>query len=317
MQVERILIFTMKKDLRLTRICVASIRMFYPDIRIDLVKDESKGPFSTRDLELYWNCGVEKFGQDRLGGSGMLIKLQPLSGLRNSVTLLLDNDTVFAGQVFERLNDVDADFVVTHDVVHGDLTTEYGRRIVKAFLFDEKALAEIEPSFQFAGKMFNAGHMIIRPSAIPAKAVAKFLQFTPVRFVEQGIFQQGDAGFWNFLLQWLNQQGLAKLEYVPFAVYPNQLDCDLMQSAIGGVEWPGKIVHWAGEHSKGRLKDMRNGQILSFFERHYYGRVPFGACRRQFAAFKFWGRYWLSRVFRLCVKLKSALRSVKATSRGD
>ena len=40
-----------KKDYFLARICVASIRYYYPSILIELVKDEGNGKFNTTELE--------------------------------------------------------------------------------------------------------------------------------------------------------------------------------------------------------------------------------------------------------------------------
>lgn len=46
-----IVVFCNKLDFFLTRICVTSIRYFYPSIRILLVKDEIHGRFSTSLFE--------------------------------------------------------------------------------------------------------------------------------------------------------------------------------------------------------------------------------------------------------------------------
>ena len=54
-----IVVFCNAKDYFLTKICVASIRHFYPDIEILLVKDELNGKFSTRILERNFKVKVK------------------------------------------------------------------------------------------------------------------------------------------------------------------------------------------------------------------------------------------------------------------
>lgn len=56
-----------KLDFFLTKIAVASIRYYYPNVEINLIKDELNGDFSTRDLEKYFNVNIiyiekRKFG---------------------------------------------------------------------------------------------------------------------------------------------------------------------------------------------------------------------------------------------------------------
>ena len=58
MKIDGICIACYRHDVELTRLCVASIRYWYPDIPIWLVKDQKYGPFSTREIEKVWRVGV-------------------------------------------------------------------------------------------------------------------------------------------------------------------------------------------------------------------------------------------------------------------
>jgi hypothetical protein len=294
-KIDRILIFTMKKDLRLTRICVASIRHFYPQIRIDLVKDESRGRFSTADIESAWGCGVERFGKEFAGGSGMLIKLEPLFLPGNERVLLLDSDTVFVGRALDAIEQSSADFVVTEDVSQGDLSTPYGRKIVALYLFDLEKLLALETGYVFPEKMFNCGHIVIHTGAISRELVSRYVEKgTAPRFRHNGIFQMGDQGFYNFLLHRLAQMGTARLQHVPFAVYPADLpECDV-RSVLDRTLPFGLIAHWAGQHHKSRLSAMQRSDLLLCFERLYYSKLRFGRIQAFSSAFRFWARYWLA-----------------------
>ena len=57
-KISRIFIASYKGDVRLTRICVASIRHWYPEIPITLIKDYSWGRFPTGDICRRWKVDV-------------------------------------------------------------------------------------------------------------------------------------------------------------------------------------------------------------------------------------------------------------------
>src|ERR1043166_8793934 len=110
MKIQHIYIAGYKGDVRFTQCCVASIRQWYPEIRISLVKDESKGGYDTSDLQRYWN--VDVFPTDNvLLGYGMG-KLKPLLQPGHERLLVLDSDVVFIGRVLDRLEQLEEDFVV-------------------------------------------------------------------------------------------------------------------------------------------------------------------------------------------------------------
>lgn len=304
--IDRILIFTMKKDLRLTRICVASIRHFYPDIRIDLVKDESRGRFSTSDLESAWGCGVERFGREFAGGTGLLTKLEPIFLPGNERIMILDSDTVFLGKALDAIERSSADFIVTQDDSQGDLSTPYGRKIVAIYLFNLEKLQAIEPEYAFPETMFNSGHFVVRTGAIPVEFVSKFVKNDPApRFRQDGIFRMGDQGFYNFLLHRLAQMGKAELQHLPFAVYPSQLPCVDVSSVLDRSVASRLIVHWAGQHQRSRLSAMQRSELLICFEKIYYSKLPFGRLRAIAAAWKFWIRYWVAAMRRALFRLLS------------
>ena len=58
--IERMYVAACAKDFHLTRLCVASIRFWYPDIPITLIPDFNAGQFDSRPLERDWNVDVFK-----------------------------------------------------------------------------------------------------------------------------------------------------------------------------------------------------------------------------------------------------------------
>ena len=54
----KIAIACFRKDLNLLRPCVASIRYWYPEVEIFLIKDYKKGDFSTKEIERAFDVKV-------------------------------------------------------------------------------------------------------------------------------------------------------------------------------------------------------------------------------------------------------------------
>ena len=111
MKVEKIAIACFKKDMHLLRPCVASIRYWYPDVEIFLIKDYKKGNFSTREIEKIFN--VKVFPTKRKIFGWPWSKLEIILHEKREKYLFLDSDVVFLGKVLDKLNEYEEDFIVT------------------------------------------------------------------------------------------------------------------------------------------------------------------------------------------------------------
>ncbi|MEP7274282.1 MAG: hypothetical protein ABI882_22500, partial [Acidobacteriota bacterium] len=101
MRIDRIVIAGYKFDLRFTQCCVASIRHWYPQIPVSLIKDESHGAYDTEDLEAYWD--VDTLPLERRIFSWGTPKLEALFLASGERCLILDSDIVFIGRVLDSL----------------------------------------------------------------------------------------------------------------------------------------------------------------------------------------------------------------------
>ena len=104
--IKKIVIPCYWKDVWLARICVASIRYWYPDIQICLI---SSCQFGTADFESYWNVAVQEYPHQPLG---MYTKLYSLIEPQRERILLLDADTILIGPILQKLEECEEDFVV-------------------------------------------------------------------------------------------------------------------------------------------------------------------------------------------------------------
>src|SRR5437016_535132 len=110
MKIDAIYVSCYRYDVQLTHVCVASIRFWYPEIPIWLVKDETYGPFDTWEIERVWGARVFPSHLQKLGwGFG---KLQVMFQPGNLRCLCLDSDIIFVGRVLDALEACDEDFVV-------------------------------------------------------------------------------------------------------------------------------------------------------------------------------------------------------------
>src|SRR5262245_16632056 len=98
------------RDARYTRICIASIRYFYPQVPIKLL---AGGPLECglkEELARYWDVRTDDVRPSNWGWG--FVKLEPLFGRPGERFMVVDSDTVFAGHVLATWAASAADFLV-------------------------------------------------------------------------------------------------------------------------------------------------------------------------------------------------------------
>lgn len=271
MRIQRIYIATYKHDLRLTRICVASIRYWHPDIDIYLVKDEGAGQFATSELQRLWKVHILEIGPGSFGWG--FSKLEPLFLTESHKFLVLDADTVFTGPVLDALDKIDAEFIVDDETQPAE--------DVKRLYFDVGALCRIDPTFKPCGKNFNSGQWVGTSGIINREDFASVVEWSnPPRLKHPQIFMPGDQGVLNYVLERCANAGRCRLARTKLMLWAprdiSQLDLDALRRQSPYHQ----IIHWAGckLYSKER---MPRSDILDFFERQYYSRIPGGLLLRK------------------------------------
>lgn len=260
-------------DFPQARACVASIRYWYPQASIYLLKDESRHRFSTTEVERYFD-----------------VRLLPVSGKYNGYGttkfealfapldryLLVDADTIFAGPVLDELAGFDDDFIVT-GVWTGPGEHHEPEWLIKRDYIDAQAMQQIDPAWLPPPYGINSGHMVITNGRIDAAMIDRFVDFPRPRFKRQyaHVFPYGPhQGILNYIIPKLSQTGAATVRYVPFWLWPSSpraeaITVDQLRSRTS----PGLIVHWAGLNQFDRRNLVRY-DLFRFFEDRYYERVP-------------------------------------------
>ena len=265
MRIDQIYLSGHRLDFRFTRCAVASIRRFYPDIPICLIKDELHGGYDTRELERLFQVELFDTETSRFGwGMG---KLEPLFLERRQRCLILDSDIVFAGRVLDRLDQFSEDFVVER--------CEHAADDIREHYFDLDAALAAFDRFRYPDPawVFNGGQLVATTGILRREDFFPFIAFEqPRRVLFPNLFPCGEQGVLNFVL-------LNKLEHGeltvrrddfmkwPPAMKPGSVGVEDLQS--GDLDF---LLHWAGRKHTA-LAAHPLGEVLRYFEVQYYRKL--------------------------------------------
>lgn len=263
---DAIYIPTCRKDLRLTRICVASIRYFHPDIPIRLLVDRHGGPCDVSEICSAWQ--VEELPTPPGGFGGGYAKLEVLFDPQSGRFLVLDSDIVFAGPLLELFAGVAEDFIVV-DEEYDEATR------CTLFLRDEEVM-KVAPQSTPVRFLFNAGQFVGRGGLVRREDVEPWLEFsTPRRKKHPQALLGNDQGILNYVINQHANAGRITVRRTNFMRWSQRdlSDVDLGEIKRGPASRYRFLIHWAGEPRR-HLRDLPRSDILRFFEDHYYTRVP-------------------------------------------
>lgn len=268
MSIDAIYVATHRLDVHLTRICVASIRYWYPTIPVYLIKDYLNGDFSTAEIETTWNVRVYQT-PTRLFGWGFS-KLEPLFTEKGKRFLILDSDTVLAGPVLDSLEQHSEDFLV-HLERQGD---ERAREIY----FDRDELARFDPSIGRPQEMFNSGQFVATGGCV-ARDDFSPVEWTSPRSLKYPRVFRNEQGVLNYVILKKRDSGDISLGSVPLMRWTGEGISDIDLDRLRANSPYRFVIHWAGMTSHSTAAMMRP-DILGFFEDFYYSKVQFSGIKR-------------------------------------
>jgi hypothetical protein len=257
-------------DARFTRICVASVRHFYPDVPIRLL---AGGRLSSRfadELRRYWSVGLAEIPAGEYGWG--FVKLEPLFGATGERFLVLDSDTVLTGPILRLWNDSDALFLVDEE----SQTEADTRRLY----YDWQRVREIDPSAREPQFVFNSGQWFGTSGVLTRNDFTPWVEWTmPRKLRYPRSFMPGDQGILNYVF---NQKAMLdgmRIDRRRIMRWPGHgMDGFNVESVANQLQ-AALVVHWAGIKTL-RQRDMPGVDLLAFFERAYYRRIPAGVPRR-------------------------------------
>ena len=267
-----------KKDFFLAKICIASIRYFYPEIPIELVKDFGNGYFSSKKLEQVYKVKNIDLGIKKIGWGAAKFHYLFHMPLGKKV-FLLDADIIFLGPFLNRMERLskENDYVVSAEK-HVDPYSEYS----KITYFDTREVERKFSDYKFPGYFFNTGQVFVTVGSIEKDEIAKYFdQSTFPYWKDQSLFPLVDQSVYNYLLPTLSSQGKLKLATDNFVIWSrSNIANDINLESITSKSCDVGVLHWAGDIRTPFLKQMNRSDILEFFEDNYYRSIPFGRAKQ-------------------------------------
>ena len=291
-------------DARYTRICVASIRYFYPEIPIRLLKGGALQRGLADELQRYWN--VKTGDPPASGDYGWgFVKLEALFGPSGEKFLILDSDTALAGPVLSLWNECSAPFLVDDE--------KQLEEDNKNLYYDWEKVLSVDPGAQAPAFFFNTGQWFGTAGVLTRDDFGRWLAWTmPRSTVPPGYFMNGEQGILNYVLNRKAAIEGLKVQRAKIMRWPGHSMEGLSTETIANRTAPPLVIHWAGM-KKPALRKMVGGDILLFYEKFYYTRVPAGTLRRWFAICQHFLIHWMHWVK---VRVKLTYRRVKTAIHG-
>jgi hypothetical protein len=272
--IDCIYIAASKLDARFTRICIASVRYFYPEVPIRLLSGGRLQRGLAAELLRYWGVRIADVPAGDYGWG--YVKLEPLFGPPGERFLMLDSDTVLTGSILDEWKDCDAPFLVDNE--------QYSESNIRARYYDWRKVGEIDPSAQPPLFVFNSGQWLGTAGILTREDFGPWLEWTfPRRLRHPEHFFPGDQGILNYVL---NQKAMLdglRIECRKIMRWPGHGLQGLDAKIVSARAAMPLIVHWAGM-KKIRQQDMVGADLLSYFEQIYYQRLPCAGVRRVLAA---------------------------------
>lgn len=274
MRISGVCVACCRRDVHLTRICVGSLRFWYPELPLFLVRDYTDGAFSTAEIECAWNVGVFQTRR-RINGWGMS-KLEVVVAPRTERYLVLDSDIALAGKVVELLESYSEDFLLAGETFSDPHAPE-----VQRHYYNWEKLRALDPEFQFPGFCFNTGQFVVNCGRLKEADFAAVVGWSePPVIKHPEVFFPGDQGVLNYVLHKKRQAGQLSLRDAQFCRWSGDAYWKTVSiQSIRERRGDPMVIHWAGTKSP-VISQMAQPEMLRFFEDFYYTRVPSAALKR-------------------------------------
>ena len=279
-KIDKIVIACFKKDLFLLRPCVASIRFWYPEIEIFLLKDIIEGDFSLNEFIKNFKCKIFPTEMKTFGWPWS--KLSVLLEEKVDRYLFLDSDTVFLGPVLDVLQTFPEEFIVTGAL----MKDPYDPNFIFNYI-DINKIGEVDKDYKFPGFGFNGGHIVMKSGIFKKTDFTPIINFKPkISSIYPEIFKHGDQGCLNYIFNKAVQEQRITLRYVDFWIWPGLPFSDKINlEKIKNKDGYNYIMHWAGIKPIDFRKYIRY-DILKFYNEIYYVKIPFGKIKKSLRYYK-------------------------------
>jgi len=269
-------------DARFARICVASIRYFYPDLPIRLLAGGDLQSGLIEELRSAWNVQQAAVPHGDYGWG--FVKLEPLFLSPGHRFVVLDADTVITGPILDLMKDSDASFIV-------DDETQSQEDTVRLY-YNWNGLRAIDREARSPLFVFNSGQWLGSAGILTRDDFSPWIRWDmprSLRYPEH--FMGGEQGVLNYVLNQKHASSGLRVERRRLLRWPGHGMDGLSAERVIDRTAPALVVHWAGM-KRNRLQDMVGADLLQFFESYHYQRVYAGSIRRLVALCRHFVTQW-------------------------
>jgi len=289
--IDHIFIATTPQDLRLCRICIASVRQFHPQVPIQLLSGAPLPPAFLREVQHHYQVGVLPLPSGHYGWG--FVKLEPLFLPAGQTFLILDADTALTGPVLDDLNARLSAPDAPQFIVDQETQSESD---IRRLYYDWEKVASVDPSAQPPRFVFNSGQWVGQSGVLTRSDFEPWVEWTfPRKLRYPDRFQNGDQGMINYLINQKQATNALRTTTHPLMRWPGHGMEGFSAVAVADGTAPARVVHWAGL-KRLRLSQMPGADLLAYFEGLYYQHLPGGNRLRHLHAVL----HWLGAVSRHC-----------------
>jgi hypothetical protein len=260
-----IVVFANRNDFFLTKLCIASIRFYYPDIEILLVKDKLNGNFNTRLLRKIFNVKLLDLGKRYYGWGAAKLHFLMSENLPGRRYLCLDSDIIFVGKVVERIQEITGQFVVNPYYSN----PPFDKETFELYVDPDIAKKQFE-EYEYPGYFFNSGQMVVTPGLVPQSffdsifQTGKYPYYTDrPRCPDQTIF--------NIIIPVLKKKQNLEVGELFYMILSPQFFNNAENNSFEKFK-DGKhpfMVHYAGDVRTNNLDKMRGNILLKELREEY------------------------------------------------
>ena len=279
-KIENIYIACYKGDFWQTKICVASIRKWYPDIKITLIKDILKGDFNTKKLESKFNVEIADFPIKKFGWG--MSKLEPYFMNHKERCLILDSDIIFLGKLLDYLEEFDEDIIVSVDYFDS-IEDDWFKR---TYYDLSKINNQFDAKFNYPGWTFNSGQLVVTTNLFKREDFSHLVDWNiPPTLKFRDAFIGGDQGILNYYFQKKENSNEISIAKANFKVWGNSPEVDgfSLKEIDNGIGYP-KLIHYAGLNN---FNLMKRSDLIIYYQKIYYRAFVFGEINRIVFNFRF------------------------------
>lgn len=235
------------------------------------------------ELKRYWKVDVTDLPAGDYGWG--FVKLEPLFGPLGKRFLVLDSDTVITGPVLELAAQHDEDFIVDDE--------SQSPEGAKEIYYDSEKAAEEGSPVPYPAFLFNTGQWFGRSGMLSRGDFGGLVQWGfPSRLTNPRVFKNGEQGVLNFVANEHVRSGKIRVARIRLMRWPGHGMQGLDVQSISKRSAAPLVVHWAGM-KKPCQRNMIGGDLLAYFEKVYYQRLPAGETRRVISGYRHAFSHWL------------------------